>query len=189
MSETVRSDHRPAPSTPSTTPAPAPSDEDLLVALLNTTPTDEGTHHDELAPDDQAHAWLNQHVPDAPANTDLVLLRATRNALQDVVRGQADPQTLAAALSEVRLRPEVTHAGIAWRPETPDEAAVAARAVLAWGRVQADLPGRLRPCANTECSLFFIDRSRPNTGRWCSMAVCGNRMKSRRHYARSKAEQ
>jgi predicted RNA-binding Zn ribbon-like protein len=34
--------------------------------------------------------------------------------------------------------------------------------------------------------LFLIDHSKPNKARWCSMAVCGNRMKARRHYERSR---
>jgi predicted RNA-binding Zn ribbon-like protein len=45
---------------------------------------------------------------------------------------------------------------------------------------------RLRPCANPECRLFLIDRSKPNTASWCSMAICGNRMKARRHYRRAR---
>jgi predicted RNA-binding Zn ribbon-like protein len=38
-----------------------------------------------------------------------------------------------------------------------------------------------------ECALFLIDPSKPNTARWCSMVVCGNRMKARRHYERIRA--
>jgi predicted RNA-binding Zn ribbon-like protein len=34
--------------------------------------------------------------------------------------------------------------------------------------------------------LFLIDRSKPNSARWCSMAICGNRLKARRHYQRSR---
>ncbi|GGJ34413.1 hypothetical protein GCM10010121_052110 [Streptomyces brasiliensis] len=49
------------------------------------------------------------------------------------------------------------------------------------------VPGRLRACANPECRRFLLDRSRTNKGRWCSMAVCGNRMKARRHYERTRA--
>jgi predicted RNA-binding Zn ribbon-like protein len=48
-------------------------------------------------------------------------------------------------------------------------------------------PGRLRACANDECRLFLIDRSKANAARWCSMAVCGNRMKARRHYQRARS--
>ena len=64
----------------------------------------------------------------------------------------------------------------------------ATRAVIAWDTLQISSPGRLRPCANDECHLFLLDRSKPNTARWCSMAICGNRMKARRHYRRSRAD-
>jgi predicted RNA-binding Zn ribbon-like protein len=33
--------------------------------------------------------------------------------------------------------------------------------------------------------LFLLDRTRAGTARWCSMSVCGNRMKARRHYGRT----
>lgn len=63
---------------------------------------------------------------------------------------------------------------------------MAVEAVLAWSELQETAPGRLRPCANPECQLFLIDRSKTNKARWCSMAVCGNRMKARRHYQRTR---
>jgi predicted RNA-binding Zn ribbon-like protein len=34
--------------------------------------------------------------------------------------------------------------------------------------------------------MFLIDHSKAGTARWCSMAVCGNRMKARRHYQRAR---
>jgi predicted RNA-binding Zn ribbon-like protein len=58
-------------------------------------------------------------------------------------------------------------------------------AILAWDALASQSPARLRPCANEECRLFLIDRSKANAARWCSMAVCGNRMKAHRHYQRS----
>jgi predicted RNA-binding Zn ribbon-like protein len=67
-----------------------------------------------------------------------------------------------------------------------EERGPAVRAVLAWDELRRTSPGRLRPCENTECALFLIDHSRPNRARWCSMATCGNRMKARRHYERTK---
>ena len=43
--------------------------------------------------------------------------------------------------------------------------------------------GRVRICGAETCSDRFYDRS-PAAGRvWCSMAVCGNRAKARRHRA------
>jgi predicted RNA-binding Zn ribbon-like protein len=180
MTKTVRSLEEPAVS--------AQADEDLLLALINSTPTLDGTRQDDLEGNRQARTWLAEHLPDAPRTTDLELLRATRTALQQVIRQEAGPETLNAALDAVRLQPTATRDGVVWTREVAAGAEVAARAVLAWGQVEATIPGRLRACGNPDCTLFFIDRSRPNSGRWCSMAVCGNRMKARRHYARSKAE-
>jgi predicted RNA-binding Zn ribbon-like protein len=43
---------------------------------------------------------------------------------------------------------------------------------------------RLKLCANSECEWAFFDRSRNRQGAWCTMAVCGNRLKNRRFRAR-----
>ena len=37
--------------------------------------------------------------------------------------------------------------------------------------------GQVRHCANPKCVLFFLDTSKSQRRRWCSMAVCGNRAK------------
>jgi len=42
----------------------------------------------------------------------------------------------------------------------------------------------IRKCANPRCVLYFRDRSRTSRRRWCSMAVCGNRMKVAAHARR-----
>lgn len=43
----------------------------------------------------------------------------------------------------------------------------------------------IRSCANDRCGWLFVDTSRNGFRRWCDMKICGNRAKSRRHYARS----
>jgi predicted RNA-binding Zn ribbon-like protein len=42
----------------------------------------------------------------------------------------------------------------------------------------------IRKCANPACVLYFRDTSRTRRRRWCSMAVCGNRMKVAAHTRR-----
>jgi hypothetical protein len=160
----------------------AEHDEALLLALLNTTPTVNGQQLDELADKSSSRAWLSANLL---GDTDLDLLRETRTALQQVVLGEIGPSAVARALDGVQLTPEIGDDGIAWVRHTPTTTAAAARAVLAWDRMRESLPGRIRLCANPQCTLFFVDRSRNNGARWCSMATCGNRMKARRHYVRS----
>jgi predicted RNA-binding Zn ribbon-like protein len=45
---------------------------------------------------------------------------------------------------------------------------------------------RTRECAHPSCTWIFIDTSRGGQRRWCDMATCGNQIKSRRHYERSR---
>ena len=51
----------------------------------------------------------------------------------------------------------------------------------------SDRLGRIRECASADCTWLFIDESRNRSRCWCDMSSCGNRMKARRHYQRSKA--
>jgi predicted RNA-binding Zn ribbon-like protein len=37
---------------------------------------------------------------------------------------------------------------------------------------------RIRACIGHDCSLYFVDRSRPGSRRWCAMAACGEKASS-----------
>lgn len=45
-------------------------------------------------------------------------------------------------------------------------------------------PKKIKQCEG--CGWFFHDTSRTHARRWCSMDLCGNRAKARRHYERVK---
>ncbi len=45
---------------------------------------------------------------------------------------------------------------------------------------------RVRQCAREGCQWMFFDSTKNGTRRWCSMAVCGSRMKSQRFYHRKR---
>jgi predicted RNA-binding Zn ribbon-like protein len=81
--------------------------------------------------------------------------------------------------------PVLTDDALDWNLQVAEDRRLAARIVLAWAEIRETIPGALRPCANDECRLFLLDRSRAGTARWCSMATCGNKMKARRHRARA----
>jgi predicted RNA-binding Zn ribbon-like protein len=165
----------------------SPEDEVLLLDLLNSTPVADGLPLDLLAADQEAAAWARAHGGSGSAR-EVAHLREIRDWLQAVVRGTEGVDALAQQLADVRLRPEVTQHGVSWHLDVADDRRLGSRAVLAWGRIQEHMPGRLRPCANDECRLFLLDRSRPNTARWCSMKACGNRLKARRHYQRAQGK-
>jgi predicted RNA-binding Zn ribbon-like protein len=57
---------------------------------------------------------------------------------------------------------------------------IAARAMIdgSWSR--------LKVCPGEDCGWAFYDHSRNQSGRWCSMSVCGGRVKARAHYRRTR---
>ncbi|WP_226362301.1 CGNR zinc finger domain-containing protein [Pseudonocardia sp. ICBG1142] len=159
---------------------------DLLLDLLNSRPLVDGTERDALRDPAAAHSWARAHGGDGDPE-ELAALRRVRDALTRVARGDTDPSVaLTPLLDGVHRTPEFTDGRLTWRTVTPPHARLAVEAVLAWAAVEEQLPGRLRPCANDACRLFLLDRSRANRARWCSMAVCGNRAKARRHYERTR---
>ncbi|MGW1726703.1 CGNR zinc finger domain-containing protein [Streptomyces sp. NPDC002306] len=160
--------------------------QDTLLELLNSTPVVEGVAQDQLADPEAARSWLLAHGGSGAADEIRGLVRA-RDLLQDVVRGDSPATALAPFLKGLTSRPRLSPEGVSWEmDEIPAGRRMAAQAVLAWSDVRQTMPGRLRPCANPDCRLFLIDRSKTNRARWCSMAVCGNRMKARRHYQRTR---
>jgi predicted RNA-binding Zn ribbon-like protein len=56
---------------------------------------------------------------------------------------------------------------------------VAAMADGSWSRVKA--------CRNDTCRWLFYDQSRNRSGTWCTMAICGSRMKARAYRARQRS--
>lgn len=148
--------------------------EAVLLDLLNTTPVVDDRPTDVLDGE-----WLRAH---GASGRRLADVRRLRDDLQRVVRGDVAADVLAPYLVGVVRVPRIVDGALEWRLD----ADWPARLVLAWGDLEAAMPGRLRPCANGECHLFLLDRSRAGTARWCSMEVCGNRMKARRHYGRVK---
>jgi predicted RNA-binding Zn ribbon-like protein len=159
--------------------------EDFLLALLNTTPVVDGTPADQLADPARARSWLAGQGG-AGTGSELRQVRAARDVLQAVVRGERPPGELAPFLEGASLVPAMAGGRVSWSLDVAPDRRLAVTAVLAWDDLARSRPGRLRPCANGACHLFLIDRTKSNTARWCSMATCGNRMKARRHYQRAR---
>jgi predicted RNA-binding Zn ribbon-like protein len=158
---------------------------DFLLALLNTTPVLDGTPTDELADPARGRSWLAGQGGDG-TEAERQQVRAARDALQAVVRGERPADDLAPFLRDAVAVPAMDGGQVSWTLRAVPDRRLAVGAVLAWGQLARRRPGRLRPCANDTCHLFLIDRTKGNTARWCSMAACGNRLKARRHYRRSR---
>jgi len=163
-----------------------PDAEGFLLAILNSTPVVDGVATDGWAGHARARAWLAS-AGGSGTQAELQHMISVRQLLQAVVRGERPPDVLGPVLEGVTYTPALAGGQIAWTLSAPADRELAVRAVLAWDTLAKNCPGRLRPCANEECRLFLIDHSKAGSARWCSMAVCGNRMKARRHYQRARS--
>lgn len=167
-------------------------DDQALMQALNSTPVLDGHGQDLWRDDHDVDRWAREHGGlgggrgGALGDEERRWLRTARDALQAVESGTSAEPLLRRVLAGVRKVPQLSASGVEWHVETPPERRLAVELVLAWADVKERMPGRLRPCENPECRLFLLDRSRANTARWCSMKTCGNRLKARRHQARTR---
>lgn len=159
--------------------------EGFLLGILNSTPVVDGVPEDEFADPARGRARLAE-AGGRGTEAELRHVLAARSLLQSVVRGERPAAVLSPVLRGVTRVPEIRDGTVAWTLVAPPERELAVRAVLAWDALARELPGRLRPCENGECRRFLVDHSKAGRARWCSMAVCGNRMKARRHYQRTR---
>jgi hypothetical protein len=155
--------------------------EPLPLDLVNTTWMAEGALRDLLVDERGARMWLDGHgFTDAPA--DPGPLREAREAMRALLLDHGTAAGVNAVLARGGERPVVGAGGVIERvvdaaPEWRVPWACAAQLVA----LREAHGSRVRPCANRDCVLWFLDTSRPGTRRWCSMAVCGNRDKAVRH--------
>jgi predicted RNA-binding Zn ribbon-like protein len=95
-------------------------------------------------------------------------------------------EELESAMRALRLRP--AQSGYELVSASGDELDQMLWPVLRAATQLATSPGleRVRSCPGEDCGWLFLDTSKAGRRRWCSMAICGNRMKTRRHRARAR---
>jgi predicted RNA-binding Zn ribbon-like protein len=140
-------------------------------------------------------AWLEEAaLPIARRATSSDLRRAheLRAALRALLvannEGARPPLDAIAAVNAAaaagRLVPELDASGrVAFEPGGAGVDAALARIVaLAFAAMLDRSWERLKACRN--CRWAFYDYSRNRAGSWCSMSICGNRLKTRRYRGR-----
>jgi predicted RNA-binding Zn ribbon-like protein len=183
--------------------APAPGQLVLLQSFLNThfdLLADWGA--DRLASPRLVARWFGERrlIPQdnlvGPADAERV--RALREGLREVARANRDPGFGPAPEGLATINQAASRAPVALAMHS-EGLVLAPQAELALDRAlgtllaitgQAMLEGRwsrLKTCPGDHCGWVFYDHSRNNSGRWCSMAVCGGRTKARAHYHRHRA--
>jgi len=88
-----------------------------------------------------------------------------------VINQMAAPAPLASELDDAGR-------GSAWAPGGTVTQALSSVARDAIDLLSGPLIAHVRSCAGPDCTILFIDTSRPGNRRWCSMEACGNQAKS-----------
>lgn len=152
---------------------------------------------------DDAARWLEAAGLIAEAarlrESDLVELRELREAIYRI--GHAAAERRSPSSSDLRLLNQTARRSEAV-PQLGDDWSVRALRADAFNTALATLArdaiaifgnegerSRLRTCEQSDCAGLFLDRSRGERRRWCSMARCGNRAKVAAFRKRQKEEQ
>jgi hypothetical protein len=174
---------------------PAPGGLGLVHDFLNTIGVE--TYGPDLLEDTAlAREWADGAVrtwsalravevqPPTLDDADLAKLRALRTTIAKLVAGEKPDDSVRLVsgnfslsdTGDVRLEP----AGSGWRW----------LASALWGEIllsqQHDTWRRLKTCHNHQCGSMFYDRSKNNSGVWCSVKTCGNAANLRASRARKR---
>lgn len=159
---------------------------------------DLATGSDELATPEEMRRWLVRKRLVAPHSefdeAERRHLVEVRDALAALVRASGDDEVstrrwvtiLNEAARRVRLGLRL-HPDDGYRLMAEGmgiDRPVGDMLVRVMGAMAAGSWPRLKVCANAECGRAFYDSSRNRSARWCSMALCGNRMKGRAYRRR-----
>jgi predicted RNA-binding Zn ribbon-like protein len=172
----------------------APSDLELVRRFCNTFNRENGA--DRFATPDGFDEWLRGEgrTQTQPSCRDLARIVAFREALHAITRANQEQRATHAALADVagkvtdvRYRIRATPAGLQLVPEAPTPTAVFL-GELALICKRADDDGtvrRLKSCAH--CRWTIYDASKNQSGRWCTMSICGTRHNARAYRRRHRA--
>lgn len=139
------------------------------------------------------HTWLAANGLDplrTPDDLALTSARALREAIYRVGAALSSSQrpslddidAINVAAAAGHPYPQFLDSRVRWQldasqPATDALAVIARDAVTTFGTTP---PERLKTCEGTDCQGLFVDTSRGNNRRWCSMNTCGNKAKKTR---------
>jgi predicted RNA-binding Zn ribbon-like protein len=170
--------------------AAAPPPLDLVQDFVNTEIPE--WYRDDIATPAELEAWLRARgllaAGGAVTADDFVAARELRSLLRSLALGNTTGEAVPA---ELRVRADAALAGLELGLEAGADGRLAAVAAGEPGRralarialvvVEAQADGtwpRLKACRKESCQWLFFDLSRNRSSSWCSMSICGNRVKT-----------
>ena len=171
-----------------------PAELTLVRDLVNTADLEK---QEDLGSPADLRAFLRERdligTQDTVGDRDLATFVEVREALRRLLRSHAGDavdedavRTLDRAAASVDLRARVDDDGVL-RLEPAETGCAGALGCLLADVLTATHLGswpRLKVCAKETCQWAYYDRSKNRSGRWCSMEVCGNRVKTRTYRER-----
>jgi predicted RNA-binding Zn ribbon-like protein len=178
---------------------PAPGELALLQAFFNSNYDLELEHGADLfATPTALSRWLERRGfpaarTDSLTERDVRRAAAVREGLRGLAGGGSAVSSLAAlneAAAGAVIEARFTPSGPSFVPgegRPLDQALAIVLAIAATAMIDGSW-ARLKVCPGVDCGWVFYDHSRNQSGRWCSMAVCGGRAKARAAYRRRRGE-
>ena len=179
---------------------PAPAPLDLVQAFVNTVDLEDGD--ETLVSPAALGGWLALHKladgDDRIRRKDLRRALEVREALRALLQANHDDAGVVPTDAIATLNRAAERAELSVRLDPTGKAQIEPTATGvngAVGRILAvvfeamanETWPRLKACRNDVCRWAFYDHSKNRSGAWCSMAVCGNRIKTR-SYRRRRAD-
>jgi predicted RNA-binding Zn ribbon-like protein len=173
---------------------PAPRPLRLVQAFVNTVDREHGP--DLLDDPAGLEAWLDRHLmPALVSAAELDRARDVREALRALLlanNGEPHDQGAQAVLERAWRRARLEAAfpadGAALVPRAEGvDAALGRILAAAFGAMLDGSWKRLKACPRDVCGWAFFDRSTNASATWCSMRVCGGRVKAGAYYRRRRA--
>ncbi|HET8756590.1 MAG TPA: CGNR zinc finger domain-containing protein [Solirubrobacteraceae bacterium] len=174
---------------------PAPGSLELVQAFVNTIDREHGP--DLLDDDAGLRDWLERRMlPADLAPGDRERAREVREALRalllannhDHPRDPAAQDVLEGAARRARLEPAFPPDGATLVPRAGGVDGALGRILAAAFTAMVDGSwARLKACPREICGWAFYDRSTNASATWCSMRVCGGRVKAGAYYRRRRA--
>lgn len=129
---------------------------------------------------------VNDRQLDAARQARELIHRLVEASLAGHAPRDGDIKALNRLASHAPLVPELKAVGRspAWTSPTPFQAVISTVARDAIDLLAGDQLHRVRECAGEDCSILFVDTSRPGKRRWCAMNGCGNKVKKANHRKR-----
>ncbi|MCG1031066.1 CGNR zinc finger domain-containing protein [Leclercia sp.] len=168
--------------------------EQIALDFINTVAMTDKEAQDFLQTDDDVFRWLNSAGIEIQASRNaqpgklLLSARTLRELIRSLVEKkkkghQFDPDGLNEYLKKIVSYPKIiTDSEGTCQIVRCFETALPAHALGVVAEEAAKLLTEgnfdyVRQCEHPDCTLWFYDRTKAHKRRWCSMALCGNRIK------------